>query len=221
MKHDSQVRQDVQRELHWDTRVPESVIGIEVNGGIVTLTGAVGSYLARTAAEDAAHRVAGVLDVVNDIRVQPAGTLARTDTEIALALRQALEWDTELVADDIRSTVSDGWVTLTGEVGSWHELDRAVRLTTSLAGVRGLVNKIRVSESHVGAETIRIEIEQALERRAIRETNRLQLDVREGVVTLHGPVQSRAEREAIVGAARATAGVRRVDDQLQLETCEF
>jgi osmotically-inducible protein OsmY len=132
-------------------------------------------------------------------------------------VRHALEWDALLPADDIRTTVAAGWATLEGEVGTWHEFRRAAEMVTGLAGVRGVVNKIEVSRPNVRAETIREEIEQALERRAIRETNHLRIDVSDGVVTLYGPVQSRAEREAIIGAARDTHGVHQVEDCMEMQ----
>jgi BON domain-containing protein len=56
-----------------------------VSGGVVTLSGSVDSYAKRLAAQTAAHRVAGVLDVANDLQVQIPSESARTDTEIALA----------------------------------------------------------------------------------------------------------------------------------------
>jgi osmotically-inducible protein OsmY len=66
------------QELKWDTRVNEAEIGVSVTRGVVTLTGTVGSWGRKMAAQDAAHRVNGVLDVANDIRVKPAGSYART-----------------------------------------------------------------------------------------------------------------------------------------------
>jgi osmotically-inducible protein OsmY len=65
MKTDIQVQQDVLRELKWDNRVEDTEVGVEVESGVVTLTGTVTSYAKRMAAEDAAHRVAGVLDLAN------------------------------------------------------------------------------------------------------------------------------------------------------------
>ena len=40
-KIDSDIQQDVARELAWDTRLSPTEIGIQVKDGIVTLTGAV------------------------------------------------------------------------------------------------------------------------------------------------------------------------------------
>jgi osmotically-inducible protein OsmY len=52
---DEQIQADVLIELNWDARVRASEIGVIVNGGVVTLTGEVSSYMERWAAEEAAH----------------------------------------------------------------------------------------------------------------------------------------------------------------------
>ena len=57
---DDEIQRDVLEELKWDTRVQSTEIGVGVKDGIVTLTGRVGSYTKKWAAEDAAHRVRGV-----------------------------------------------------------------------------------------------------------------------------------------------------------------
>ena len=92
-RNDAQFQQDVLQELRWDTRVKETDVGVKVDRGIVTLTGTVDSWAARLAAQDAAHRVAGVLDVANDLRVKLPTSTERTDADIARAVRAALEWD--------------------------------------------------------------------------------------------------------------------------------
>jgi osmotically-inducible protein OsmY len=215
MKTDAQVQQDVLHELKWDSRVEETDVGVEVDNGVVTLTGTVSSYPKRMAAQEAAHRVTGVLDVANDIQVHVPGSQERTDTDIAQAVRHSLEWDVVVPDTQIRSTVSKGWVTLEGEVGAWHERDAAERAIRNLPGVRGMISKLEVSLPSAKSETIHDEIEQALERRAERHAKHITIDVREGTVELRGPVESWAEREAILGAARYTPGVKKVEDHLQ------
>jgi osmotically-inducible protein OsmY len=217
VKSDAQLQRDVQHELEWDTRVEQTGIGVEVADSVVTLTGAVASYAKRLAAQEAAHRVAGVLDVVNDIRVQPAGSLQTTDTDIAHAVRHALEWDVVVPDTDIRSTVSDGWVTLEGQVGAWHEREAAEDAVQHLPGVRGLIDGITVELPYVRTEDIRDEVQRALERRADRRAKHVEIEVHGNAVTLAGPVSSWAEREAILGAARCTPGVSTVVDHLHFE----
>ena len=136
-KTDTQIHRDVLEELKWDSRVDETEVGVEVEGGVVTLTGTVTSWAKRMAAQEAARRVFGVLDVANDITVKVPGGLTRTDTEIARAVRSALEWDVFVPAETISSTVSEGWVTLDGTVERWSHRDDAERAVRNLTGVKG------------------------------------------------------------------------------------
>ena len=144
-KTDSEIQQAVLQELKWDTRVEETDVGVEVDAGVVTLTGTVSSWAKRLAAQEAAHRVAGVLDVANDIQVKMSGDLRRTDTDIAHAVRHALEWNVFVPEEHIRSTVADGWVTLEGNVDYWSQREDADEAVRRLAGVRGVTNKIEVT----------------------------------------------------------------------------
>ncbi|HEY7495852.1 MAG TPA: BON domain-containing protein, partial [Candidatus Tectomicrobia bacterium] len=43
-KSDEQIHQEVLRELRWDSRVDDTEVGVEVDQGVVTLTGTVASY---------------------------------------------------------------------------------------------------------------------------------------------------------------------------------
>jgi osmotically-inducible protein OsmY len=90
-KTDSQLQDDVLRELRWDTHIVETEVGVEVNDGIVTLSGTVDSWPARLAVQAAAHRVSGVLDVANEIHVKLPSSSERTDSDIARTVRAALE----------------------------------------------------------------------------------------------------------------------------------
>lgn len=216
-KSDTQIHHDVLEELKWDSRVDETEVGLQVAGGVVTLTGMVTSWAKRMAAQEAARRVIGVLDVANDLKVKVPGGLARTDTEIAQAVRQALEWDVFVPNEKIISTVTDGWVTLEGQIERWSQRDDAERAVRNLTGVKMVVNKITVTAAKPVIGDVRKSIEQTLERRAEREARQIGVDVREGTVTLTGPVHSWAERKSVLAAARFTPGVRTVVDHLRTE----
>jgi osmotically-inducible protein OsmY len=216
MKRDSEIQQAVIRELRWDTRVHETDVGVEVDSGVVTLTGTVDSYLQRMAAQDAAHRVVGVLDVANDIQVRIPGTRGRTDTEIARAARQALEWHTEVPHERIRTSVSDGRVTLEGSVDHWYERENAELAVRHLSGVHGVDNRVLVTPLAMASGIVRGEIEEAPERRADRAAKHIGVSVDDGKVILTGTVRSWPEKRAVLGAARFTRGVRDVVDHLQI-----
>ncbi len=216
-KTNTQIQQDVLNELKWDTRLSLAEIGVSVHGGAVTLTGTVTSYAKRIAAADAAHRVSGVLDVANDIVVKLPGSAERTDGEIAEAVRRALEWDVFVPDRRIQSTVSKGLVTLIGEVDHSWERDEASRAIRNLAGVRAVVNDIKLHTPKVAKQDVAAAIKKALERRADREADHIALDVSDGMVTLTGKVHTWADREAAIGAAWGTRGVGMVVDHLRIE----
>jgi len=216
-RSDPEIQQRVLSELKWDTRVEDTDVGVEVDAGIVTLTGTVSSWAKKVAAHEAAHRVAGVLDVANSITVKVPGI--RTDTEIASAVRHALEWDVFVPDERIRSTVSRGWVTLEGDVDFWNQREDAERAVRNLSGVCAVSNKIEVKPSTVLPipYDVRRSIEEALERQAEHEARRIDLQVHDGRVAVSGTVHSWAEKRAVIGAAKGTPGVRNVEDHLRIQ----
>jgi osmotically-inducible protein OsmY len=216
-KSDLEIQQDVMRELRWDSRIGATRVGVEVDKGVVTLTGTVENFAKKHAATEAAHRVAGVLDVANDVQVHLPGSPGRTDTEIARAVRNALEWDVFVPDQHIRSSVSDGWVTLEGEVEFLRERDDAGRVVRRLGGVRGVRNQITVKPRKVDPAALRKMIGDALERRAEREADQIGVTVDDGSVTLSGKVHSWLEKDAVVGVVGHAPGVRMVSDKLRLE----
>jgi osmotically-inducible protein OsmY len=217
VRTDAQIQQAVLAELGWDTRVKPTEIGVSVEHGIVTLTGTVESFAKKLAARDAAHRVAGVLDVADDIEVRIPSVFSRTDADIAAAVRRALEWDTFVHDRKVRSTVADGWVTLEGTLDTLFEREDAEKVIRRLMGVRGVINNIAVTGPSANPIRLRNAIQETLERRADREAGKIDIHVHQGRVTLDGRVHSWAEREAVLGTVQHAPGVQFVVDHLRIE----
>jgi osmotically-inducible protein OsmY len=211
---DRDIQHDVLLELRWDSRVRETEIGVEVDNGVVTLTGTVDSYAKKIAAKEAAHRVCGVLDVADDVVVKLPGSLRRTDTEIAHAVREALEWNAFVPDTRIRSTVGDGWVSLEGEVSTLREKEDAEAAVRSLAGVRAVNNRLTVTPVKADPARLRQSIEEALARRAEREAEKIHVSVENGTVTLEGRVRTWPEKKAVLGTVSHAPGVRQLRDRL-------
>jgi len=132
-------------------------------------------------------------------------------------VRNALAWDRLVPDQQIRSVVADmGTVTLSGTVRTLAERDEAERAIRSLDGVRCVVNHLAVEGPQVAAESLRTTITEALARRAVREGAHIAVAVDGDTVVITGNVASWTERRAVVGAARGTPGVRRIDDRLRV-----
>ena len=143
-ERDADLKDVVLEELRADPRVNEAEIGVAVEDGVVTLTGRVASEAEKLAAQEAAHRAKDVLDVANDIRVRVPFALGRNDTDLAEAVRDALDHVLGPAARHIQSTVDDARVTLEGTVEVPHHRDDAERAVRRLAFVLDVANNLVV-----------------------------------------------------------------------------
>jgi osmotically-inducible protein OsmY len=141
---DVAILRGVWSELRRDRDVGETEVGVSVEHGVVTLSGTVSSWGKSIAAERAAHRAAGVLDVANDLRILIAGSSELTARDIARAVRGALAQRTSLAHEQIESTVNHGVVAIEGRVRSYLERDEAEQAVRALQGVTRVVNKLRI-----------------------------------------------------------------------------
>jgi osmotically-inducible protein OsmY len=210
---DEEIKADVLEELKWDTRVSPNEVGVVVKDGIVTLTGWVDSYLKKIAAEEAAHRVRGVKAVANDIEVRLPGSAERTDADLAKAVLNALQWEADIPAGKIDVTVSQGWVTLKGEVEYGFQKRMAERAVERLAGVKGVTNLIMV-KPQVTPSDLKEKIEKALVRNAATDARNIQVEVQGNKVILRGTVRSYAEKKEAEDTAWAAPAVTEVEDRI-------
>jgi len=214
-KTDDEIKHEVRGELAWDTRTWDQKIEVNVDNGVVTLTGTTSSDGQKQAAQAAAHKALGVMDVANDILVR--AERPHSDAEIAHAVRHALEWDVLVPDTQITSTISDGWVKLEGKVNSFKERTDAARAVENVTGVAGVINEIEVSGPKANMKTLRESIEAALERRAEREAERLRVEIVDDQVNLFGKVHSSPERKAIVDSISHAPGVTKINDYLRID----
>lgn len=211
----SSLQHDVLAELEWDPSVDAAKIGVSADDGVVTLTGHVSSYPDKWAAERIAKRVHGAKAVANDLEVKLPGDDKHDDTEIAKAAVDALRWNISVPMQKIKVTVTNGWVTLTGDL-DWQYQKRAAEGSVSyLKGVRGVSNTIHVAP-RVAASDVKQKIEAALKRSAEVDSKKISVETSDSRVTLRGNVRSWTEHDDAVNAAWAAPGVRTVVDELRI-----
>ena len=215
-KSDEEMKIDVLAELEFDPSVKVSDIGVLVKDGTVTLNGYATSYGERFAAVRSAKRVAGLKAIADDIEVRLSDSSRRTDGEIAAAAAHQIDWNSTIPKGIAKVTVRDGWVTLQGEFGWWHEKNAAEEAVHHLVGVKGVSNLITIKpkEAPVDIESI---VKDAIERNSLLVAEQILVEAVGNEVILRGKVRSYTAREEAERVAWAAPGVFSVSNELDVE----
>lgn len=213
---DKELRQLVMDELEYEPSIDAADIGVASENGVVTLSGYVTDYMQKMAAERATWRVKGVKGIAQKIEVRLPGDKKQNDDEIAQRALNILAWNTVVPRDRVRVRVSDGWVTLSGNVNWNYQRLAAEGEVRKLGGVKGVINDITLA-SIAQFGDVRRRIQDALKRHAEIEADAVRVDIRDdGTVRIDGRVDNWSEKQAVERAVWSAPGVRVVEDRLTI-----
>ncbi|HTQ69076.1 MAG TPA: BON domain-containing protein [Solirubrobacteraceae bacterium] len=140
------VEDDIRTALINDPRIPDPTdVAILADDGTVTLRGTVGSFRQRRAAVADARNADREYKVRDELQVRLLDEWQREDAEIRGIALQILMWDVEVPKDSVDVKVEEGWVTLKGDVEYQFQSDAAYEDVSSLYGVYGITNEIKVN----------------------------------------------------------------------------
>lgn len=177
----------------------------------MTLSGYVGTYAAKLAAERVSRKVFGVKAIASELEVRLAHE--RIDPDIARDAVEALK--SHDLPPGVSVTVRAGHVTLTGNVEWMFQSAAAERAVKYLRGVRGVFNHIAIKPL-VSPRDIEKLITDALRRHADVDARRIHVVADGGRVTLSGNVSSWSEKDEALRAAWAAPGVTSVTGLIQV-----
>ncbi len=220
---DDQLKQAVNDELFQDLRITDpGKIDVDALGGNVTLRGSVLTFYQKRIAEKDAADVVGTAWVTNLLQVNAE---PRSDRAILNNVRFELDADYALDYQDFIATkVKDGVVTLTGDVNSFWDKAHAYDVVSRIAGVRGVINNIKVNYSSEYTDTsIRKRIRDRLAANAETRwvADDIKVTVNDGKTTLNGTVNYWSEYDAAENVAFNTNGVWAVVNQLSVRDYDY
>ena len=213
MRTDSQLQLDVMEELKWEPGVEHQEIGVSATGGVVTLSGNVGSYSEKLLAEQVARRVKGVRAIAEELEVHYPFQAKTSDAEIAKRIADILEWNSLIPRNKVSVTVEKGVVRLKGEVDWHYQKDLAFKDASKISGVVRVNNSITVKPA-VSTADIEQGIERAFERQADLEAEKISVRADGHKIILEGTVSTWGKRGIAERAAWGAPGVTQVEDKL-------
>ncbi|MGA2951809.1 MAG: BON domain-containing protein [Caulobacteraceae bacterium] len=214
MINDNVLQTAVQDELRWEPSVIAAHIGVTAKAGVVTLSGHVGDFASKYAAEKAARRVKGVMAVAEEIEVHLPSDAKRSDDEIAAAAVERLAWNVSIPRDAVKVKVEKGLITLTGTVHSFYQKQAALQDVRRLFGVVGVSNQIAI-KAQPDALAVSDGIAQALHR-SLFDPKMIKVTAQNGNIRLTGSVHSLYERRLAANTAWAAPGAMSVENEISI-----
>lgn len=215
MNNDHKLKTDVLAELAWEPSVTADHIGVTAKDGVVTLTGHVNTFWQKHAAEKAAGRVQGVKALAEEIEIRLPLHFKRADDEIAAAALSRLSWESSIPKDAVKVKVEKGYVTLTGQVDWYYQIDSVAMMIRSLSGVTGVSNQLSI-KVRPNTATISDDITHALHRSWLFDENNIQVTAEGGKVRLTGTVDSWSDLRKAASTAWAAPGTTSVQNDLRV-----
>jgi osmotically-inducible protein OsmY len=238
---DAWVTTKVKLALATDEHVSARAVNVDTVEGRVTLHGTVGSAAEKAKAEQVARGIEGVREVRNLLQVVPERAKERaqiSDDQLKQRVEAALKADRVLENSSIKvMSVNSGVVLLGGSADTLTDAYQAVDDASRVDGVVRVASEIKSPDELGDAElwrdttatTTTDKLESGARDRWITTETKVRLmantetpafdinvDTRDGIVTLFGTVDSTRARDQAAVEARKVSGVRQVVNDLQV-----
>lgn len=144
-KTDAEIAASVLNALTWHSAVPQELIRVKVEDGIVTLEGEVEWEFQRNSAKNAVSPLLGVRHVNNLISIAPKVFITDVKSKISDALHRSASID----AEKVNVEVDGGRVILRGKVRSYAEKEDAEDAVWCAPGVTKLESYLEIEPQEI------------------------------------------------------------------------
>jgi hyperosmotically inducible periplasmic protein len=221
-RYDGQIQQAVSQKLQKDKQFKNVTSSVE--DGIVTLTGTVNLYQDKLDAQKKIKKVDHLNGVRNNITVAGADV---PDSKLQAQLAKKIAYDRVGYSDNafnyVAVNVTDGVVTLTGDVVWNPPLDSAIAIANRTPGVKDVVSEVNVLPTSNFDDSLRARTARAiyrdsvLSRYAIDPVRPIRIVVDNGHVTLYGAVGTTMDKDLAGMRASGVFGAFSVENKLVVE----
>ncbi|AWG23204.1 hypothetical protein FFWV33_17550 [Flavobacterium faecale] len=215
MRTDVEIKQDVADELAWQPIINETQLNVEVKEGVVWLRGIVSNLAEKVVAENAAKKIIGVIDVVDEIEVKIKNNFS--DEDLTEKINSDLKWNASVPQDKISVKVEQGNVFLLGSVKWAYQKSESEKCLQYIDGIKSITNTISITSENVTPTNIRENINRAFERSASIDSKKITVIIEGNTAILQGKVNSIKEKDDALVAAYLAKGITNVKNEIQVE----
>lgn len=225
---DDAIQKDVYRALRTDPATENWEITVEVNNGLVRLTGAVDSWQEKKLTSTITAGVKGVTEVKNNIIVSHKKE-DRKPADIKAEIKSTLMYDSQIRDNMINVKVDSSVVTLSGSVGSAAEKQLAIE-KSHVTGVKKVkAENLKVQPEYNSKQLVNkmvgslspSQIEKAIEKTYTYDprvpADKINVEVEDSTAILTGTVLNLNSKLAATDNAFNTVGIEEVDNRIKVE----
>lgn len=225
-REDGEILQHIELALRDDPWVDSDLITTTVDGGVVTMSGTVGSLAGKRRLREAAS-VAGVTRIdqekltVDGGQIEPdarkAEPVRRSDGEIQQAVGWALESDPRLYHGKVKIDVTGGVVSLRGEVSSLAAKQAALADAKNSPGVSQVYDYLEIRPADkVPDPALEVALQAVVDADVHLTDTEIDVTVEDGTVVLNGAVDTEFQWRHAEKHVAAATGVTAVENRLRI-----
>ena len=139
-RSDGDIASAAAHQIDWNSTIPKGIAKVTVRDGWITLEGEFAWWHELNAAEEAVRHLVGVKGVTNLITLKPK----EAPTDIESTIKDAIERNSLLVAEQIQVEAAGNEVILRGKVRSYTAREEAERVAWAAPGVFSVTNELDV-----------------------------------------------------------------------------
>ncbi len=220
-RSDQAIKKDAIAALQRDVYLNGLPIVVDVNNGIVTLKGSVGSVFESDRAMQKVRWISNVKGVVSNFKIEAwENRGARkekvwpSDDALKQAVMAELDQDPYVVTAGISVRASLGSITLDGTVSSYYQALIAGQDANNVVGVGWVVNNLLVGGTSRSDWLIEDDVAFNLDTDYVLQGFQLKSKVKNGVVSLTGEVNNSFEKYHAGNVAADVLGVKQVINRI-------